>query len=550
MTRQMDKRLITHVLDDAVKQEPDRVWASYAISTDIARHGFRDVTIGQLARAVDRLAWRIEAAIGKSTTFETVLYYGLPDVRYAVFLMAAVKTGHKVLFCSHFNSLAFNLSLCERTDCGAVLRSEGVDGPVDALLRVRPMREALVPTLDDLFNDNSAESLRPYPYNRSYAEGMDDPVVVGHTSGTTGLPKPVAWTQRSFAVVGVWQSVPDLDGRPSAEKLLLESRRCYQTMPIYHPFGLLTSIIHPLHRGGTLVLGPNSLGPITPPTLEQMFEHADFDSLAGVPVYLEMIARSPSMLDVVGEKLRFIYFAGGALSPSTGNALSARVRLHSLYGSTEAGAAFGHLVDRDDWEWLCLNDDESGLSWEPYAVEGVEGVHELTFVRTPRSEAFQHVFWHTDCGDAFRTNDLFVKHPTKRHHWRFYARKDDMVVTKFGWNVNPVIVERTVAQHPAVRHVVVGGTGRRNICAVVDLVDRDNDDAAAPADAVLENIWPSVEKSNAFMDKTGQLARERILFSDKDRPFPLAGKGNVQRAAVLRLYEREIDDMYARVGDD
>ncbi|GKT43440.1 non-canonical non-ribosomal peptide synthetase FUB8 [Colletotrichum spaethianum] len=541
----MDQRLITHVLDDAKAQEPDRVWASYAISKDIAKDGFRDITIAQLAKAVDRLAWHIDSAIGKSTIFETIVYFGLPDVRYAMILMAVAKTGHKVLNCSHFNSLVFNLSLCEKMDCSTLLHTEGVDAMIDPLLQARPMREVLLPTLDSLFDDN-AEPPQPYPYNRSFAEGIDDPISVGHTSGTTGLPKPVVWTQRSFAVISVWKSIPDLDGRPSVEKLFRESHRCYQTMPIYHPFGLLCSIVEPLHRGKILVMGPNSLGPIMPPTLEQMFEHADFDSLAGVPIYLEMIAKSPKMLAAVGEKLKFIYFAGGALSPSTGNALSAQVRLHSLYGTTEAGSAFGHVSDREDWEWLCLNEEESGLRWEPYMVQEGDDVFELSFVRTPKSETFQHVFWHTDCGDAFQTNDLFIKHPTKKHHWRFYSRKDDMVVTKFGWNVNPVIVERTIAQHPAVKHVVVGGTGRRNICAVVDLVDRD----AAPTDEVLQNIWPLVEKSNAIMDKTGQLAKDRMLFSNKDKPFPLAGKGNVQRVAVLKLYEKEIEDMYVRVGDD
>ncbi|KZL69590.1 ochratoxin a non-ribosomal peptide synthetase [Colletotrichum incanum] len=545
MTRKIDQRLITHILDDAKTQEPDRIWASYAISKEIAKDGFRDITIGQLAKAVDRLAWHIDSTIGKSTTFETILYFGLPDVRYATILMAAVKTGHKVLHCSHFNSLVFNLSLCEKTDCGTILHSEGVDTTVNALLQARPMKEVLVPSLESLF-DNNAEPPQPYPYDRSYAEGIDDPVTVGHTSGTTGLPKPVAWTQRSFAVISLWPSVPDLDGRPSTEKLLLESRRCYQTMPIYHPFGLLSSIVDALHRGKTLVLGPNLLGPTTPFTLEQMFEHADFDSLAGVPIYLEMIAKSPKMLETVEKKLKFIYFAGGALSPATGNALSARVKLQSIYGSTEAGAAFGHLTDREDWEWLCLNDEQSGLSWEPYEVQGVDDVFELMFVRTPKSEIFQHVFWHTDCGDTFRTNDLFIKHPTKKHHWKFYSRKDDMVVTKFGWNVNPVIVERTVAQHPAVNHVVVGGTGRRNICAIIDLVDH----GAVPNDEALQNIWPLVEKSNAIMDKTGQLAKERILFSKKDKPFPLAGKGNIQRAAVLKLYEKEMEEVYARAGDD
>ncbi|WDK13278.1 hypothetical protein CGRA01v4_04559 [Colletotrichum graminicola] len=46
--------------------------------------------------------------------------------------------------------------------------------------------------------------------------------------------------------------------------------------------------------------------------------------------------------------LKLISFAGGALGSSTGNALSARNQLLSVCISTEVGAAFSHLADRDN----------------------------------------------------------------------------------------------------------------------------------------------------------------------------------------------------------
>ncbi|EFQ27469.1 uncharacterized protein GLRG_01964 [Colletotrichum graminicola M1.001] len=60
--------------------------------------------------------------------------------------------------------------------------------------------------------------------------------------------------------------------------------------------------------------------------------------------HLEMIARFPPP----HSKLKLISFAGGALGSSTGNALSARNQLLSVCISTEVGAAFSHLADRDN----------------------------------------------------------------------------------------------------------------------------------------------------------------------------------------------------------
>ncbi|TDZ38067.1 Non-canonical non-ribosomal peptide synthetase FUB8 [Colletotrichum spinosum] len=544
MPRETATSLIPHAFAAIAKQDPDRIWISSAVSKNIAQDGFRDVTLRQAQEAIDRIAWHIEESLGKSSNFETVAYIGLPDARYPMVCLAGTKTGHKILVLSHFNSVTFNKHLCESTNCHTVLHTEGVERLLKPLQEALPMKAVQAPSLDTLLDDSIAA--KPYPYTKSFEDGYDDPVVVGHTSGTTGLPKPVTWTQKSYAFVETHLHVPDLDGRPAYAKLLNSSKRCYQSMPIYHPFGLVMAITEPLYYGKTIILGPIEQGPISPGVLEQMFEHVEFDSFSGVPIYLEMMTKSPKILDLVSRKLKYILYAGGALSKPTGETLSVRTKLHNLYGSTEAGVAFGHVVDREDWEWLCLNEAFSGIEWEPCEVNGVGGVYEMTFVRTPETETRQHVFWHTDCGEVFKANDLFIKHPTKAHHWMFYSRKDDMIVTKFGWNVNPILLERAIAQHPAVKHVVVGGSGKKNVCAVIQLKD---DEAALP-EAPLESIWPAVEKGNVVNDAAGQLAKERIIFATEGKPFPLAGKGNVQRVAVLKMYEDELESLYTRFGDE
>ena len=57
-------------------REPDRIWASFPVSSDKLEDGFRDITYGQLVRAVDLLAHWIVENIGSSDKFERVAYFG------------------------------------------------------------------------------------------------------------------------------------------------------------------------------------------------------------------------------------------------------------------------------------------------------------------------------------------------------------------------------------------------------------------------------------------------------------------------------------------
>ncbi|EJT71508.1 hypothetical protein GGTG_10765 [Gaeumannomyces tritici R3-111a-1] len=561
MAAEMDRTLLPHRLKQLAETEPDRIWASCAVSQDVAKDGFRDFTLAQYARAVDRMSWHMEAALGgKSGTFETVMYFGLPDVRYGIVLMAAINTGYKVMFCSHFNSAYFNQSLCERTGCGAVLHSEGVAPTVDALLEALPsVRAVPVPGLAELVDLGGEDPVPPYPYDKNFDDGIDDPMFVTHTSGTTGLPKPVVMTQRSLIIASAWTKVPDLDGRPPVAKVMEEGRRCFLGFPLFQFSGVAMGLWEVFYRGKTLVLPCDQPGWAPPATLEQILEHGNLDCFVGIPYYLELMAKSPRMMKVVGTRLRYILYGGAALNPATGDLLAARCRhFFSCFGSTESGVAFTHLIGREDWAWFCFNEEQSGIRWEPQerlahgdVVDVDGGVHELTYVRNDVVARSQPIFWHVaDGGDTIRTADLFVKHPTKEHLWRYYARKDDMVVTKYGWNINPVMVEGEIAQHPAVRRVLVGGAGREAIFAIVELGEDDGSRGGGGEEEALGRVWASIgAQANAKLDKIAQLARERIILADaKNKPIPLTPKGNVLRAQALKLYAREIEEMYARAG--
>lgn len=66
---------------------------------------------------------------------------------------------------------------------------------VTAITTSHDLRVLEIPTLEELLNT----SYPHYPYEKSFDEAQKEPLVVLHTSGTTGLPKPIIWTHEFAA---------------------------------------------------------------------------------------------------------------------------------------------------------------------------------------------------------------------------------------------------------------------------------------------------------------------------------------------------------------
>lgn len=59
---------------------------------------------------------------------------------------------------------------------------------VDQILELREMQVLDVPALEELMDTTPVSE---YPYHKTFDEAKFDPFVVLHTSGSTGLPKPI-----------------------------------------------------------------------------------------------------------------------------------------------------------------------------------------------------------------------------------------------------------------------------------------------------------------------------------------------------------------------
>ncbi len=93
VTAKYGRRLLSSVIDERAESNHQRPFASIPISNDV-RKGYQDISYKVFANAINRCALWIKQHIGQSSSFETLAYIGVNDLRYHILCMAAVKTGH------------------------------------------------------------------------------------------------------------------------------------------------------------------------------------------------------------------------------------------------------------------------------------------------------------------------------------------------------------------------------------------------------------------------------------------------------------------------
>ena len=88
-------RLLPQVVDQLALQDPDRTYASYAVSQDLV-DGFIDVSMKCLSNAINKMAHWIDHSLGRSDSFTTLCYVGITDIRYTIVFLATIKCGWTV----------------------------------------------------------------------------------------------------------------------------------------------------------------------------------------------------------------------------------------------------------------------------------------------------------------------------------------------------------------------------------------------------------------------------------------------------------------------
>lgn len=72
------------------------------------------------------------------------------------------------------------------------------------------MKVLQLPLLDELL-DSTVPS-KPFPFTKTFDEAANDPFCLLHTSGTTGVPKPIPWSHALIGTMDAVRLLPPIDG--------------------------------------------------------------------------------------------------------------------------------------------------------------------------------------------------------------------------------------------------------------------------------------------------------------------------------------------------
>ncbi|KAF2137213.1 uncharacterized protein K452DRAFT_236204 [Aplosporella prunicola CBS 121167] len=518
---------LTHRIDGIAAADPSRVWVTVPTSNDL-NGAWRDITFSEFAGAINGAAKWIEKTMGVGEARETVAYMGVNDVRYAVIICALMKTNRKALLLSLKNSEEGQTNLLQRTECSHFLHSEGMEK------YLKPLNESgipgyQIPTFDEMVSDGSH-------YEAHGGVKEFEQVLVLHTSGSTGLPKPIYITNGWMATLDHQKYIRCPDGRlPGFEGFMKSDTTALTMLPFFHTMGVI--IILRSVYSGTLVLPP--LGRIANSELAiDILQLKKASCGLFAPSMLEEISETQRGLDALGS-LEFAYFGGAPLAKEAGDRITKVTNLNPVIGSTEAGLITSLLKEsKEDWQYFEWHPN-SGVVME----DAGEGLKEqlLKPITDPK---YLGVFYTFPELSEWRTKDLWEQHPTKPALWRYKGRRDDVIVFSNGEKFNPVSFEKTVENHPLARGAVVVGQGRFQPAVIIEpdwaKVKEDQD-----ASWLLEELWPAIEEANREAPAHGQVWKSKVAFTKRDKPFARAPKGSIQRKATIALYEQEIEALYS-----
>ena len=535
------RRLIIPHIDHRAKTEPDSAWVAIPVTEDDLTKGYKDITYHQFVNGVNHAVKWLTSNLPASTfsqPFQAFAYVGLKDLRYPFLAVAAGKLGLVLVMPSSSVTPEGRQRILAQKQCTTFLHSKDLSYAVTEVINLDPSVQAIeVPELNHFLTDEPAV---PVPYIRTWAEGKNDPWLCFHTSGTTGHPKVITYTQHMLAQPDIAAGLTGI-----AHVNRFDGFRWFLPMPMLHYVGMLLTLSAAPFLGAIPVLLPANAAP-TPPVIKTILKGTHVDGAMLVPALIDALIADPEAFELL-KNLKAVHYAGAPLSVTAGRALDPHVQIVPAIGSTDAGAYFTEIVNlkgSEEWDYVRFQ-PHAGLVLEPR----IDDMHELVFVKNPDCW-MQPVFDLHPEWERFETKDLWVEHPVKKGTWKIVGRIDDYVFVQNGDGLYVGPFERVLEEHPGVKCALIGGQGRQVPVVVLELGEGVLGQVGMEEGRreLMRSLRPYVERINEECHEMVKLDPEVVVFTDEERPFPRTLKNTVLRLAALKMYEKEIEEVYRQCG--
>lgn len=365
----------------------------------------------------------------------------------------------------------------------------------------------------------------------------DDVLVTMHTSGSSGLPKPIYQLHRFWTA-----SMLSAPGRELS---------AFTTTPLFH--GGMSDLLRSIQAGSSIFFHPTAdPGALSTSAICRAITACKrpVSYFLSVPYILDMLFAEKSdegrrML----ASMELVSTGGAPLPQQLGDEMVQQgVKLVSRLGSSECGFLMsswrGFETDKE-WNHLRVPDrlGQSMLRFVPHDPSSEGGLFELIVTKAWPTKLVAN----RDDG-SYATSDLYSKQGANT--WRYDSRSDDTIVLVSGKKATAPVAEQKLKASPLVTEAITFGANRAILGALVFINADAVPQGAAFDDALkvklLRQLQPMLAEINAASPPHARLASEMICLLPPSEAFsiPRASKGTLQRGRAYQQYAELIDSIY------